>query len=373
MKKVIGIYCGEMTYLPGQKWDSDIVRNNPCGGSETWAVELSSQFNKLGFHTIVFCNCEIWHFDNEGVEYVPYWLFESRCDYQYFDYFIVSRDINGIIDKLECPNVYLMCHERGIFDRYWGNFAEYDQLKMGRVKKIAVLSEWNKEETKKFYPQIPEEKYMITFNGVKTDLYEDVANVEKQNIMLWSSCLNRGMTFFGKYVAPKIKEQVPDFELYICSYNTDICGILPEGDWTHFLGPLKKDKMSQLQKQSKIWILPNYGFDDFGNELQESCPLTAIENMLAENAIICLNKGGTATVLSGYTGMLDASEIDAHIRPTEEELDALGTKMADYAVKCLKDENFRRGLVEELKGIRKKYTWKNSAMTWLKEWGLLYE
>lgn len=373
MKKVIGIYCGEMTYLPGVKWDSEVVRNTPCGGSETWAVELSSQFQKLGFHTIVFCNCSTWYFNNEGVEYVPYELFKSRCDYQHFDYFIASRVIECLDVDINCNNIYIMCHERGIFDRYWGNFAEYKQLKMDKVRKIAVLSEWNKEETLKLYPELREDQIFLTFNGIKSELYQDANKTEKKNIMLWSSCLNRGMTFFGKYVLPKIKAAIPDFELYICSYNTDIHGIIPEGDYVHFLGALKKGDMAEIQKRAKVWILPNYGFDDFGRTLQESCPLTAIENMFAESAIVCWNKGGTKTVLGNYSGMLNGDTISAEICPSEAELDKLGTILSDNAIKILTDDEYRLSLVNEMREIRDKYTWKASAFTWLKEWGLLYE
>ena len=367
MKKVIGIYCGAMTYN-GTHWDSDVVRSEGCGGSETWTVEISSQFNKMGFHVIVFCNCAVWHFDGEGVEYVPYYLFKSRCGYQKFDYFISSRLVDGIIDELECDNIYIMTHERGLFEGYWGNFAPFEKIDLNRVKKIAVLSEWNKEELKKFYPELPDDRIFITFNGITSDLYENVDEYEKKNYMLWSTCLNRGMTFFGKYVINKIKAAVPDFELGICSYNLDIRGEVPEADWIHFLGTMRKKEMSELQKQAKIWILPNYGFNDFGETLQESCPLTAIENMFAKNAIICYDKGGTKSVLSGYTGMLDGSYISATVCPSEDELDKIGTEIAEQAIKLLRDDAYRRSLVRELSHICKKYTWENSATTWLKEW-----
>lgn len=370
MKKVIGIYCGEMSYNANKKWDSDVVRNEPCGGSEVWAVELSSQFNKMGFHVIVFCYCEYWHFDSEGVEYVPFYLYPMRCQYQHFDYFISSRLVDPLIDDLCCDNIYIMCHEKGIFDRYWGNFASYEQLKIDKIKKIAVLSEWNKEETKKFYPQIPEDKYMITFNGVDDKFYKDIDFNAKKNMMLWSSCLNRGITFFGKYVLPKIKSRVPDFELYICSYNVDIHGEIPQADWIHFLGPLRREEMSKYQREAKLWILPNYGFNDYGQTLQESCPLTAIENMLAENAVICINKGGTATVMSGYTGMLNGDYINDDIYPSEETLERISTEIADMAVRIMQDDEYRKELVDEEIEIRKKYTWENSAKTWLKEWGI---
>ena len=368
MKKVVGIYCGSMTYNAGQKWDSYVVRSEPCGGSETWAVEIASQFNKIGFHVIVFCNCKTWIFDNEGVEYVPYTLYKSRCEYQHFDYFIISRVVEGLIPELNCPNIYLMCHERGIFKEYWGNFATYDELQLDRVKKIFVLSEWNKEEMKLFYPEIPDNKYVVTFNGVDTSRYADVDKYEKKNQMLWSSCLNRGMTFFGRHVIDKIKDAVPDFHVDICSYNTDIHGEIPVRDWVNFRGAMGKDEMSVLQKQSKIWILPNYGFNDFGATLQESCPLTAIENMLAKNAVICFNRGGTKTVMDGYDAMIDIDWLSQTECPSEETLDKVGSIVAERAIKILKDDDYRLSLVAQEQAICNKYTWENSALTWLKEW-----
>ena len=221
MKKVIGIYCGDFTYN-GNYWDSDIVRANGAGGSETWAVEVASEFNKLGFHTIVFCNCEVWHFDGEGVEYVPYTMFDWRSEYQHFDYFISSRRAEEITPYFECHNVYLMSHEIGIFNKYWGNFESFEGLKMDKVKKIGVLSQWHKDATMKLYPQLREEQLFITQNGIDQTRYETVDNSKKRNMMVWSMALNRGMTFFGEWVLPKILEKVPDFELNICSYNTDI-------------------------------------------------------------------------------------------------------------------------------------------------------
>lgn len=368
MKKVIGIYCGGLTYNYNKKWDSTVVRTEPCGGSETWTVEVASKLNSYGFHVIVFCNCEYWHFDQEGIEYVPYTLFRPRCGYQHFDYFISSRLINGIIDELSCDNIYIMTHERcGIFDKYWGNFAKPEDIPLDRVKKVVVLSEWNKRELLKAYPNIPENKIMVTFNGIDTGNYDNVEDYEKSNKMLWSTCLDRGITFFGEYVIDKIKAEVPDFELGICSYNTDIHGAVPERDWIKYYGPLTKDVLSEYQKESKIWILPNYGFNDRGEPLQESCPLTAIENMYAENAIVCWECGGTADVLKGYSGMLDSSFLTEH-NPTDEEKEQLGRMLADNAIKILKDDNYRKSLVRELKKIRNKYTWENSAITWIKEW-----
>ena len=372
MKKVIGIYCGDFSYNSNKYWDSDIIRSEGGGGSETWAVEIASAFNRLGFHVIVFGKPEYWKFDGEGVEYVPYSLFESRCQYQHFDYFISSRRAEEITPYLECPNIYLMSHEIGIFERYWGNTVPFEGLKMDKVKKIAVLSKWHYNATKNLYPKLKDSQLFLTYNGINQDLYADSDKVEKRNMMVWSTCLNRGMTFFGERVLPKILEKVPDFELNICSYNTDIAGKLPTGPNVHFLGSLNRNELAALQKQAKIWILPNYGFNDFGEPLHESFCITSVENAMAENAIICFNKDGITTTLEGYSGILDASWFNDNASDfSDDDLEALSKQLADAAVEILYNDDYRIALGYEAKRIARKYTWDNSARTWLNEWGLL--
>lgn len=375
MKKVIGIYCGDFTYN-GKPWNGYTVRSEGAGGSEIWAVELASAFHNLGFHVIVFCNCPEWWFDPEGVEYVPYWMFDSRKLYQHFDYFISSRRAEEITPDFECPNIYLMSHEIGIFNKYWGNFETFEGLKMDKVKKIGVLSEWHKKATLKLYPKLREEQLFITHNGIDQSLYENVEHQKKRNMMVWSTALNRGMTFFGKYVLPKILMEVPNFELNICSYNLDIKGVLPDGPNVHFLGTLTRPELAELQKQAKIWMLPNYGYNDFGKPLHESFCMSAVENALAGNAIICFNKDGLTTTLEGYDWIINADWFDDSSESreiSEVEYEKLAESLATEAVKLLTDSTTRRMRADEAAKVCSKYTWKNSALTWLKEWGLLYD
>ena len=196
-------------------------------------------------------------------------------------------------------------------------------------------------------------------------------------MMVWSTALNRGMTFFGKYVLPKILKEVPDFELSICSYNLDIKGTLPEGPNVHFLGTLSRPELAELQKQAKIWILPNYGYNDFGKPLHESFCMSAVENALAGNAIVCFNKDGLTTTLEGYKGIINADWFDDEPESreiSEEEYERLGNDLANQAILFLKSDCLCSDYADDATfRCWNKYTWKKSAMTWLKEWGLLYE
>ena len=302
-------------------------------------------------------------------------MFDHRKQYQHFDYFISSRRAEEITPDFECPNIYIMSHEIGIFNKYWGNFETFEGLKMDKVKKIGVLSEWHKKATLKMYPELQENQLFITQNGIDQSLYSSF-DYKKKNMMVWSTALNRGMTFFGKYVLPKILKEVPDFELNICSYNLDIKGILPEGPNVHFLGTLTRPELAELQKQAKIWILPNYGYNDFGKPLHESFCMSAVENALAGNAIVCFNKDGLTTTLGGYSGIINADWFDDSPESrsiSSEEYEKLAGELASRAVAYLQNEPLREIMADEAKRICTKYTWKNSAITWLKEWGLLYE
>lgn len=372
MKEVVGIYCGNVNGDNELFWDSDVYEMKGLGGSETWAVEIGKFFQKNGYHTIIFGNPEVWHFDKDGVEYVPYYYFEHRCQYQHFDYLIVSRRVDILsCDEIYCKNIFLMSHEIGLFDRYWGIFMGFNGLHMDKVQKIAVLSEWHKQAMIKMYPQLKETDFFITCNGVNQRLYSDVDVNKKENMMVWSTCLNRGLTFFGQRVYPKIKQVIPSFKLKICSYNTNVHGIIPEDEGIEFLGTLSKRDLSEMQKKAKIWMLPNYGFNDFGEPLHESFCITAVENASAKNAVICFDKDGLKTTMKGCSGIISIPWFDDNKNEhTENEYEQLSQLMADKAIEYLLDDNLCRDKAEESYEIGKKYTWDHAGETWLREFKL---
>ena len=104
--------------------------------------------------------------------------------------------------------------------------------------------------------------------------------------------------------------------------------------------------------------------------------MSAVENAMAGNAIVCFNKDGLTTTLGGYSGIINADWFDdsPESRPiSNEEYEKLADELAGRAVAFLQNEPLRQIMADEAKRTCTKYTWKNSAMTWLKEWGLIYE
>lgn len=357
MKKVIGIY----TYYHGINepyWDEN---SNNMGGSETWTIQMANEFQKMGFHVIVFGNPQNWHFSSLGVEYVPRFSLNSRCEYQRFDYFISSRTAVELTPKINCDNIYIMSHEAII-----NGANTYYDLKPDIFKKIACLSEWHKNCLLSQYSGLTPDRLFLTFNGVDNSLYENVDLDEKRNLIVWSSCKERGLRYFVNAVFPCIKRMVPDLELAICAYNNDIdesYKILP--DITVY-GKLSKTELADLQKQAKAWVYLNYGDDEeTGFRAHETFCISAIENGFAKNAIICSNATGLDTTLSGYSGLI-GTDMDLSFENVSRELrNELKNRIIEQALNVFLDDDYRKRLAEESYEICRKYTWENAALSFL--------
>lgn len=347
----------------GEMWDGSSTIN--IGGAELWCIRLSQELSLLGHNVYVYNNCPEPYTDNFGVHWDRWYNFEGV-----YDLTIRSRTALDVDDKrVSSRQTYYVSHDRGIFIDNLLVHATYDDLHMSKVDGIVVLSDWHKERIKERYPLIPDKAFKVLYNGVDKERYANADTVEKERAMVWSSCLDRGLTFFGDYIFPKVKASVPDFKLYICSYNTDIKSRIPEDENIFFLGSLDKDTLAEYQKRASVWCLPNYGYDDFGKPLQETFCMTAVENAIAGNGIVALDKGGISTTLKGYSGLLDASFYDDEKIPTEEEKEAISSLIANEMVKILLDVEYRRQKSVEAKKVCEKYTWSNLA----KEWITLYE
>ncbi len=370
MKKVIGIYCGiPYDYF----WDEESVLEHGGGGSETWTVEIARVFQKKGFHVIVFGCPNRWKFAPSGVEYVPYTMFGERIKYQKFDYFISSRQVNELTTELSCPNVYIMSHDISL------HFADtYDDLKLDRVRKIAYLSTWHKWalcDWYKMHDKNPDTFMFKTFNGVDREPYRNVDPGEKENRMVWSSRSERGLRFLLERVLPKIRATIPDFCVDVCLYQQDIePEYFQQFEGVVYHGTVGKAKLAELQKKAKIWIYPNLGYldTDFSNFKETFC-ITAVENGLAGNAIISSAIGGLVDTLDGY--WLCEKFINGADEYTNgvinENLDEYASYLACEAVACLTNDTRRTILATHARNICAKYTWEESANTWLREWKLI--
>lgn len=270
-KKIIGIY---------DWFNFDLNSTDILGGSETWIVEIAKQFSNHGWHVIVYCNCNYYVLDN--IEFCPKWMFDIHKTFYHYDKFITSRGILDDYNELSTDEFDLMLH-----DNMLGSYFTQDMC--DKLDKVFVLSEYHKNIILHDYAYLNglANKIRYTINGIHLHLYDAVDDSAKTNSMVWSSCYERGLQFFISKVLPKIVEQVPDFHLYVCSYNSY--------DWqpansdnVTVLGRLTKSELAVKQMQAKIWCYPNLGYydDSRGWSFGETFCISAIENAAAHNSII---------------------------------------------------------------------------------------
>lgn len=266
MQKVIGIVYDE-------KFEEEMI-NGACGGSETWAIQLSKAFTKLGYHVIVFRKGS-WIFSESNVEYISLEFFDHKINTIKFEAIIFSRNIdkeryNKILNSGSTKNIYIQAHETYIWENgiYEDKFEYYDENGVERypeIKKYIALSTFHKNALHNI-SNIPLDRIEIIGNGCNIDIFENFdkehgdVNNKIEHAILWSSCIPRGADILVDDILPLIKEEIPDFKVRICGYqNGD--NVIPKRflnrDDVELIGfNLTKEQYYSELRKTGVWFYP---------------------------------------------------------------------------------------------------------------------
>jgi len=348
-------------------------------GSETWATYLAREFVKHGYLTTIYNDllCE----DGSGVVKDPvldeagnlvgdvvyrhYSTLAEDIKYEIVDYFISSRTVEPFRTNSHTIKRYVMIH-----DIWLSSDPKYDIMSWA-VEKYAYLSDWHKDFLVQHH-RMPENKMFLTSNGVCEEFYKDVGSYIKKNQAVYSSSPDRGLFQLLKMV-PYIRKEVPDFELIITYgwYNWEtsaksrgdvssleliskIKGLIKQPG-VKYLGRVGKEKLSVLQKESKIWLYPCW--------FSETQCITCIENGLSKNALITTNLAGLITTVGDSGIMLNPENLTRDGEYPEEFID----KFVKVSIKMLKDEEFRKEWADKAYEKMSMYSWSAIAKEWVKE------
>ena len=355
--KRLGIVC----FIPNENyvWDENSEFNDPIGGSEIWAINIANELAKKGYDVFVFGNPEKNHISDIGVKYVKILEFKDYERTINFDFLIFSRSIELLDYEIRCKNIYLMLHDTTIVGIDSGNST--------LIKKIAYQSDYQKYKIQKKY-NIPDDLFFKTFEAIHQELYDGINNCDKKNKMLFSQGYGRGSRWFVEHVYPLIKKEVPDFELNLCSYNSKYDDLIFKQEGINNLGSIDKKRLAIEQCESKIFIYPNHGYDTGLGDNPETFSITLLENAYAKCACILGKWGSFSSTLEGYDGFIGEGLYEnIYDAMPYENLDEFARQIADEAIKCLKDEEYRKKRVESSYEIAKHYTWDKAAETFEKE------
>ena len=357
----IGIFS--WTWL-SHNWDENNYFIGGIGGSEVWAIKTSEELSKKGYCVYLFGNPKEQHISEAGVNYITNDLYESMSEQINFDYFICSRFVPNNIDKIKSDNIFLMMHDMSI-----DNMPSSYNDKIGKIKKIFCLSDFQKENLKSKFQYLPDSAFCYTRNGVDSFIYEKYKNLERKNKMVCSSGHHRQALWLTTYVFPLIKKEIPDFELILCHYYDTFDDPIYYQDGIKIIGDcnnqISKENLIKAQCECKIWIYANYGrwnlYED--SMFNETFCITALEACCAKSAIIVGERSPFPETLKGYNHFLGKELFSENILDSLpiENTQKFAEILANEAIKCLKDEDYRQSLVKKTYPIGINSSWENAT------------
>lgn len=318
------------------------------GATEAWVYGISEELSKWCFDVTVFTDAFA-----EGPHFAKYMERSSEDLKNYFDVLLMTTDIERSRELSFGKFIALPTCE--YFNTNFGGMVIMD--------KLGTLSEWQELRFSESYSAHSSMMFRH-FLPCKYDLYENYISYEKENSMVWSSAPIRGLRFFVERVMPKIRAVFPDFKLYICGYSTDYY----EKEWPKYVDGVEemiiadRETLSELQKKSKIWVYPNIGRSETSGYFYETYCVTAVENAMAGNAIVCFGgKDGISSTLEGYSGLIDGTKYNENDPNFFLWYEEAANELAMQAIKILLDDAYRKALSEEARSICEKYTWEHEA------------
>ena len=236
--KDLVIYC----YQTDEEFNPDIILKTGRGGSEEAVYHMSKRMAELGWNVTVYANCGFQEKEFGKVTWKPWWSFNPR-DRQ--DILVVWRHpVLFEIGKVNVGKKYVWLHD--ILEP-----VEFTPKRLNEIDKIITLSEWQRN----LFPNIPEEKFLISGNGIEPQMFQKKAE-RNPHRMIYTSSYDRGLETLLK-LFPLVKEEVPQAELHIF-YGWDLF------DRSHSDNP----KMMEM-KERIIKLMEQDGVYEHGRVSQE--------------------------------------------------------------------------------------------------------
>jgi glycosyltransferase involved in cell wall biosynthesis len=194
-KRVLAIFCG---YDPTQAWGPESIKTG-IGGSEEAVINVSREFVKLGWTVEVYCNCT-----NEGnIDGVNWYQTSAANPNDFVDLTILWRHPHHVYHAPNSHITWLWNH-----DLQDGMKAYYDDETMARIDKVMFLSAFHRSTA----PWVPNEKVMITTNGVDPKLM--ITGENDPYTVIYASSPDRGLDTLLDYW-PEITEVHPKARLKV--------------------------------------------------------------------------------------------------------------------------------------------------------------
>jgi glycosyltransferase involved in cell wall biosynthesis len=342
-------------YCPGglEEWGPHTIESG-LGGSESAVVYMAQELFEAGHMVTVYNNVAKQQFqvnrDGPGLVYGP--VGTAKEHLKQTDILIVWRSPEAVLElkEVKAGKKYLWLHDMAEQSELLPFIHFYD--------KFMVLSEFHRS----FYPDIPDEKFFVTRNGIAPT---DIGKVKRDPMqMLYASNYDRGLLILLENWT-KLKMGLPGLKLKIAyGWNTLDALAKKEGSETETEYSVFKQYVERLFDQEGIEHLGRIGKKEL-HSLMAGSQLMAYPCIYPETSCISLMEaqyyGAVPVVIP--SGALPETVKSGYMTPAE-------TTQADYVkllVHALSNPGETEGKRKEGMAAAREMTWGRIANGWIAE------
>lgn len=349
--KSVVFYCGRTS----EEWSDHSVLTG-IGGSEEATIYTARELAKLGYKVTVFNHCGDAKGVYNGVTYRPYWEFNPRDT---FEWLILWRNTQLSLAIDNAKKLWVILHDKP--ENSWFNKEIIDQ-----VDKFVFLSDYQR----KCAPAVPDNKVLITRNGLNLEQLGEVFKVAKRNPhkIIWSSSYDRGLRYILERWS-KIRAAVPDATLEpLYGWNTfdAVRANDPKAmEWkAEIVELLKQDgigearrvgsfELSQQFAEAGIWVYPCHFWE-----------ISCITAMRAQAL-------GAIPVSTDFAALDETIQHGCKIKGVTENNvmpDEVADQVIDEAIRLLRNPRLQDTLRKPMMAwAQKHFTWEQVAKQWANE------
>ena len=245
--KDITYYCG----MTAHEWNPIMAKTKGIGGSEEAVINLSKQWEKLGYNVTVYANVGHQVIVDEGVTYRPFWEFNHKDK---TDILVIWRHPKLLDYELNAGKVFIDLHD--VIGK-----GEFNEKRLEKVDKIFVKTNFHRS----LFPDVPDEKIAIIPNGIDLELFNQ--DIKKNPMLLVNtSSPDRSMDVLPE-LFKRVKEQVPEARLK-WAYG-----------WEIFDNTYSDDQQMMSWKKDIVKNMQDAGIEDMGRLSQKECAKLYLEGI----------------------------------------------------------------------------------------------
>lgn len=331
---------------PAYPWDEEIYKTKGLGGSETAAIEMARWLKKLtGRPVKIFQDRAETFVADSGVEYIPL----KHMAY-YFKKWKPTIHIAWRHNvKLTNAITYVWCHD-----------LVFEGLKETQnYEKILALSPFHKNFIKSIIG-IPDEKFLITRNGIEPERFKNLKMHKEYGRVIWSNSPDRGLEHAIR-IMEKVRESIPGASLHVF-YGMDnmkkfglkekaleLESMISQRPWIKYWGNQTQDVLAEELARSQVWLYPA--------DFIESFCISALEALVTKAYPVVRNIGALPDTLNAAFEMDMCSILDND--PTDYDA---------YAKEIIEAIEYRKW--EDMNINSQDYSWSSVADSWKRMFNL---